>query len=149
MRSIWIVAGLGLLLLGCNGQKKAAQSAAPSAAQGAAALNLVGTEWRLEELAGTSVVDNSKATLAFPEAGKIAGNGSCNRFFGTVAIDGTSLKLSPLGSTRMACLSEAVSNQETSYLKALQAATRYEWKDPYLYIYCDGFDKPLKFTKTN
>ena len=37
--------------------------------------------------------------------------------------------------------------QETKYLAALQAAERFEWKDPYLLIYCKGMDKPLRFAQ--
>jgi len=40
-------------------------------------------------------------------------------------------------------------NQETKYLNALQAAERYEWKDPYLLIYSNGLDKPLRFTRAS
>jgi len=71
------------------------------------------------------VIDNVQATLAFPEAGKVSGNGSCNRFFGPAEINGNAVKLGPLGSTRKAC-PEAVMNQETKYLNALQAADRFE-----------------------
>jgi heat shock protein HslJ len=107
-----------------------------------------GSEWLLADLGGSGVLDNVQATLAFPEAGKVAGNGSCNRFFGTVEINGNNIKLSPLGSSRMAC-PEAVMNQETKYLKTLQAAERFEWKDPYLLIYCKDFEKPLRFTRVS
>jgi heat shock protein HslJ len=108
--------------------------------------NLAGTEWLLEDLGGAGVIDNVQATLTFPEAGKTAGEGSCNRFFGPAEITGSAIKLGPLGSTRMAC-PEAVMNQETKYLDALQAAERFEWKAPYLLIYCKGFERPLRFTR--
>jgi heat shock protein HslJ len=107
---------------------------------------LTGSQWKLEDLAGGGVIDHSAATLAFPEAGKIAGNDSCNSFFGNVEINGTAIKLMPLGATRMAC-PEAVMNQETKYMDALQAAERFEWKDPYLLVYCKGYEKPLRFTR--
>lgn len=110
------------------------------------AINLAGTEWLLEDLGGAGVIDNIQATLTFPEAGKTAGMGSCNRFFGPADIAGSAIKLGPLGLTRMAC-SMAVMNQETKYLDALQAAERFEWKEPYLLIYCKGFEKPLRFTR--
>jgi heat shock protein HslJ len=109
------------------------------------AFNLLGSEWQLEDLGGIAA-DHGQATLTFPEAGKIAGNGSCNRFFGSAEINGDAIKLSALGSTRMAC-PEAVMNQEAKYLEALQAAERFEWKDPYLLIDCKGFEKPLRFTR--
>jgi hypothetical protein len=31
--------------------------------------------------------------------------------------------------------------------EALQAAECFEWKDPYLLIYCKGFEKALRFTQ--
>jgi heat shock protein HslJ len=117
----------------------------PKSAQ-AVPFTLTGSEWLLEDLAGSVVIDDVQATLTFPEAGKIAGNGSCNRFFGPAEISGDTIKLGPLASTRMAC-PDAVMNQEMKYLAALQAAERLEWKDPYLLIYCKGFEKALSFTR--
>jgi heat shock protein HslJ len=95
----------------------------------AAALVLSGSEWLLEDLAGAGVLDNVPATLAFPESGKTAGNGSCNRFFGSVEIHGDVIHFGALASSRMAC-PEAVMNQETKYLQALQAAERFECTIP-------------------
>jgi len=105
-----------------------------------------GSEWLLEDLGGSGVLDQVQATLTFPEAGKVAGNGSCNRFFGPAKIRGDAIKLGPLGATRMAC-PEAAMNQETKYLQPLQAAERFEWKDPYLLVYCRVLAKPLRFTR--
>jgi heat shock protein HslJ len=108
------------------------------------ATGLVGTEWALEDLAGTAVIHGVQATLAFPDAAKVSGNGSCNRFFGSVEISGSIIKFGPLGSTRMAC-PEPVMDQESKYLAALQDAERFERTDPHLLIYCKGFAKPLRF----
>jgi heat shock protein HslJ len=119
--------------------------AANAATSPGAAFNLSGTDWQLEDLGGVAA-DQGNATLTFPEAGKVAGNGSCNRFFGSSEINGDAIKLGAMGSTRMAC-PEAIMNQESKYLEALQAAERFEWKDPYLLIYSKGFEKPLRFTR--
>jgi heat shock protein HslJ len=110
------------------------------------AFSLAGSEWLLEDLGGSGVLDQIQATITFPEAGKVAGNGSCNRFFGAAQLHGDAIKLGPLGSSRMAC-PEAVMNQETKYLEALQAAERFEWKDPYVLIYRKGLAKPLRFKR--
>lgn len=107
---------------------------------------LVGTAWRLEDLAGAGVVDRVEATLEFPEAGKVAGSGSCNRFFGTVVISGDSVSFGPLGSTRMSC-AEAVGNQEGQYLKALQDAERFTLEGSLLLISSKGMAKPLRFIR--
>jgi heat shock protein HslJ len=121
------------------------EAKAPGTASTPAAFNLSGSDWQLEDLGGVAA-DHGKATLSFPEPGKIAGNGSCNRFFASSEINGDAIKLGAMGSTRMAC-PEPVMAQESKYLEALQAAERFEWKDPYLLIYCKGLDKPLRFTR--
>ena len=108
--------------------------------------SLWGSEWILEDLAGAGVVDRAQATLAFPETNRVAGKASCNRFSGTAEIDGGKLKLGPLVSTRMAC-PEALMNQETKYLAALETAERFEVQDSTLLVYCKGREKPLRFTK--
>ena len=136
---------IGLLVTSCASSKKPAANP-PTAASGTQ-ISLPGTEWVLADLAGTPALPAGKATLAFPEAGRVAGNGSCNRFTGAAAIAGDHLKMGPLASTRMACADDTVNQQEATYFKALDAATRYSYQDPYLLIYADGFDKPLRFTR--
>ncbi len=109
--------------------------------------DLVKTEWLLEDLGGKGVLDRAQATLAFPAPNKVAGKGSCNRFFGSMEINGESIKFSKLGSTRMACLSPALSNQEMNYLKALEGAEKIVVDGPYLLIYSKWLEKPLRFTQ--
>ena len=92
------------------------------------------------------MLDRVEATLEFPEAGKVVGSGSCNRFFGTVNISGESIKISPLGSTQMAC-AEAIGTQEGKYFKALQDAERFTRDGSALLIYCKGMAKPLRFVR--
>jgi heat shock protein HslJ len=109
-------------------------------------LDLTESEWTLEDLGSRRAMDKVKATLAFSTGGKVAGNGSCNRFFGSAQISKGTIKLGPLGSTRMAC-PEAVMDQEARYLKALEAAERYEVQDQILLVYCKEFEKPLRFVR--
>jgi len=100
----------------------------------------------LEDLAGTGVIDNLQSTLEFAEAGKVVGNGGCNRFFGTAETHGETIKFGLLASSRKMC-AEGVMGQEGKYMAALQAAERFEWKDPYLLVYSQGMEKPLRFTR--
>jgi heat shock protein HslJ len=143
MRNRVRVLGLGVLVCamsgGCTADKNPTQTAAP-----AAGLNLTGTQWSLEDLGDKPVIANSRATLTFQEAGKVAGNGSCNRFTGAAEINRSTIKLGRLASTRMACMGEA-STQETEYLKALVGAQRFEVKDGKLYLYVSGLEKPLVY----
>lgn len=110
-------------------------------------LSLPGSEWQLVDLAGTPIVPGSKPTLAFPDVGRVAGNGSCNRFTGSVTVAGDTIKMGALASTRMACMDNNISKQEDSYLKALGAATHFSYQYPYLLIYAEGFEQPLRFTR--
>jgi heat shock protein HslJ len=136
-----------LLLCSCAASNKTAAN--PPKTGASAQIPLTGTEWVLTDLAGTPALPGGKATLAFPEAGRVAGSASCNRFTGSLTITGEHLKMGPLASTRMACMDDAVNQQETTYFKALDAANRYSYQNPYLLIYADGFDKPLRFTRAS
>jgi heat shock protein HslJ len=107
---------------------------------------LVGTTWRLENLAGTAVLDSVAATLEFPAEGPAAGNASCNRFTGPVTIAGTAITFGPQAVTRMAC-PEAVMSQESAYLDALAKAERFRVEGPFLYIYSAGREEPLRLLR--
>jgi len=74
-------------------------------------------------LAGAGVVDRVHATLEFPEPGRVAGNASCNRFFGSVEATEQMIKIGSLGSTKMAC-AEAVNNQEIQARRAARHLRR-------------------------
>jgi len=110
------------------------------------AQSLLGTEWILEDLGGAGMLDRVQATLAFPEAGRVAGSSSCNRFAGSVEVGNGTIRFGQLASTRRACV-PAVMDQEGKYLKALEGAERVAMEGPYLLIYSKGLEKPLRFTR--
>jgi heat shock protein HslJ len=114
---------------------------------GPAARPLTGTAWVLEDLGGTAVLDRAKPTLEFADSGKVAGNASCNRFFGSVQLSGDSISFGPLGTTKMACADSSVGKQEATYLKALHDAERLQLDDRTLLIFSKGMTRPLRFTK--
>ena len=121
---------------------------APDTAAGSAATPaLVGTAWRLEDLGGTPVVSGVEVTLEFPEAGRVAGRGSCNRFFGPVTLIGDTIQFGVLGSTRMAC-PEPASTQETAFFNALRGANRFEVDGATLRLFSTGLPVPLRFART-
>jgi heat shock protein HslJ len=124
----------------------AASTPAPTPAA-AAALSLIGTIWRLQDLGGTAAIPGVEATLEFPEAGRAGGRGSCNRFFGTVEISGETIRFGPLAATKMACLDPAANAQEKKYLEALQAAERFAFDGPALLVYPRGNGAPLRFIR--
>lgn len=134
-RLSWFAAPVLLALTAC------ALPGAPGAAP------LVGSEWRLEDLGGRGVLDRVQATLAFPEAGRVAGNSSCNRFFGSYTLMQDRIALGQLAGTRMAC-APAVDEQETRYLDALQKAQRLEVRGTTMLMHVQGLEKPLRFSRT-
>jgi heat shock protein HslJ len=113
---------------------------------GASMQDLIGTEWLLEDLAGSGVIDHARATLAFPKSGEVSGMGSCNHFFGTVEIKGDFIGISKMGSTQMQCAG-SISDQERRYLSALEASDRISVEGPYLLIHSKSLEKPLRFTR--
>ena len=146
MKNAFKLCGFAVLacvaLGGCMADKKPAQAAAPATLSPP---NLTGTQWSLEDLAGKPVIASSRATLTFPEDGRVAGNGSCNRFTGSVDVNANTIKFGPLAATRMMCDADS-SHQESEYLKALAGAEKYEVeKRLTLYLYVHGLDKPLRF----
>ena len=89
--------------------------------------DFAGTSWLAEDINGRGVMDMLQSTLEFDadDRARVGGNGGCNRYFGSVALDGWNVSFGAMGSTRMAC-AEAVMDQEQRLFQALAAATRYE-----------------------
>jgi heat shock protein HslJ len=85
-------------------------------------LQLGGTRWRAEAIDGQKVGDHVQSTLEFVAADKVAGRGGCNQFGGPALVSGNTVRFGPLFSTKMACAETAAMDQESRYLKALEAA---------------------------
>ncbi|WP_297363293.1 META domain-containing protein, partial [Thauera sp.] len=73
---------------------------------------LVGDPWEVVELDGRKVPEPARMTLGFAADGKLAGLAACNRYFGSYALSGEGLRLSPLGATRMACEPRAMEDEQ-------------------------------------
>jgi putative lipoprotein len=107
--------------------------------------DVAGSHWVLADLNGDGVVEGTHVTLDFAEKGRATGSGSCNRYFSTVEISGSSIRFGAVGATRMAC-GTAVSLQEVKYFEALEAAHRFTIEGNALSIFGGG-SKPLRFTR--
>ena len=142
----YFAALFALALVACAGVPAQTAAKQGETMTAPAAQSLLGTEWLLEDLGGRGVLDRVEATLAFPEAGRVTGNGSCNRFTGSVEIGGGTIRFWQVASTRRACV-PAVMDQEAKYLKALEGAERFAMEGPWLLIYSKGLEKPLRFTR--
>lgn len=87
---------------------------------------LVGTSWRLQSLGGEAVIATEGITLSFDEAGTVSGLGGCNSFGGSYTLADNTILFSPLVSTEMACVDEAIMQQEQAFYEALASLTGYE-----------------------
>ncbi|MCY7417722.1 MAG: META domain-containing protein [Chloroflexi bacterium] len=66
--------------------------------------------------------DGDVVTLTF-DATSVSGNAGCNGFSGTWTLDGDTLAISPLMSTRMACEPTEIMTREAAVMAALEAST--------------------------
>ncbi len=75
--------------------------------------------WMIAEIDGKPAVPGSKPTVEFGADGKLNGNGSCNRFFGSYALTGEGLTVGDLGSSMMMC-DQPLMDQEMMVLEILK-----------------------------
>ena len=87
--------------------------------------SLQGTSWWVENIAAKGVVDMSHTTIEFTYDGRIVGSTGCNRYFGSVEIDGAKITTGPLAGTRKACPG-ALMDQENKFFQAMSAVVAWE-----------------------
>ena len=86
---------------------------------------LGGTEWKLVEANGR-VVRNSAAAININEnSTRFTGNTGCNQMFGTLVVRGRNIDFQGIGTTKRMCKLMAGNIPESTFLKALEDATRY------------------------
>ncbi|HZW04083.1 MAG TPA: META domain-containing protein [Anaerolineaceae bacterium] len=111
---------------------------------------LAGSEWLLVSFAEagteTPVIEGSTLTLAFEAGGQAVGEGGCNSFGASYALEGDSLSFEPVTSTLIACEDEDVMQQETDYFAALGEVSRYESSDDQLTLLA-GDQPVLRFER--
>ena len=74
----------------------------------------------------SSVVTGTTLTAIFADAGTVAGSGGCNDYNGPYTSDVSTIKIGPLAATKKLCNDPpGVDEQETQFLIAMQAATKY------------------------
>ena len=71
-------------------------------------------------------------TAEFAE-GRVTGRAGCNRYFADYQFTDGTLKIGPVGATKMMCPDE-VMDWETEFLTSLESAVRYEFADDRLLI---------------
>ena len=94
-----------------------------------------GPVWWLTQLADQPVAPGREPQrdpqVAFERSsGRVSGSGGCNRMSGTFARSGSNLRISQLGSTRMACADPSRTETETLFFQALQSTASYRLAGP-------------------
>jgi heat shock protein HslJ len=89
--------------------------------------DLTGQVWVLTELMGKAPVANTGISAQFSPDGKVSGSAGCNQYNGSYTTSGSSITISNLANTMMAC-EQAVMDQESAYLAALGDAKTYAVK---------------------
>lgn len=86
---------------------------------------LDGSEWRPTEIGDIAVSEDADIFLRFEEGGQVSGHSGCNGFFGSYKVVDDTVKVGPLGATRMAC-AEPVMDLELLFMRTLESARRIE-----------------------
>jgi heat shock protein HslJ len=98
-----------------------------------APVTLPGSAWEVTSLADEDPLDDHPITFEFDAEGNIAGDASCNRFGGTCTIEGNTIKIGPLRSTRRACEPE-IMQQEQKFLALLSNVSAWSIEDDELVL---------------
>lgn len=102
----------------------AATAAAAASSVATTSSPLTGKIWVLVSLGGKAPVKGTELTSAFTAAGRTSGSAGCNRYSGTYRTSGSTIRISRLATTQMAC-ADPVQRQETAFLKALSRTRSY------------------------
>lgn len=105
--------------------------------------DLEGPEWRLVELGrARPVPDDLEITIVF-EGDRVAGNGGCNDYFGSVSSKAPGeLHFTATGTTMRACPEPAM-GLEQEYLSALATASSYRFHGGRLVLDCTTDEGPV------
>ncbi len=103
----------GKTLTGCGGDPKSL---------------LTGGEWIVEDINNGGVIDNSRASLNFDEAGRVAGMSSCNSYGAEYTLTGEGLSIGRAAATLRAC-APALMDQERKFFDTLSKVSAFTIDD--------------------
>ncbi len=120
--AVGIAAALALVSLACatptSNDTRSATAGLPNVEQ-----SLMANEWVLDpDQSSLSSAHLSEVTLSFSAEQLLAGSAPCNTYRGTFSLDGSSIAISDLAQTQIAC-DQPVMDAEREYLEALAAIT--------------------------
>ncbi|MDZ4681660.1 MAG: META domain-containing protein [Saprospiraceae bacterium] len=106
--------------------------------------------WALQSMKQKDLPESAKGKPYIEihvKEGKLMGNGGCNQLFGSIAFEGKNgLRISNLGSTKMAC---PELNVESEFMQLLQAVQTYELRELSLFMMGADGEELLKLKKVD
>lgn len=98
-------------------------------------MSLFGVKWELQIMEGDTLKllnEDDRIFLKFNnKENRVNGKATCNRFFGNYELDGSKLKFSTLGATRMACPDQ---NIEIKFFKLMEQVDNYSIEKGALFL---------------
>lgn len=95
---------------------------------------LSGIDWKLTRIENRPINSKSKAAISFDQRNnRVSGNGGCNGFGGNLSINGSSIRVSQVISTKMFC--EQGSDVENGFFNQLERVTRFDLNNGKLQLF--------------
>ncbi len=114
----------------------------------AVAPSILEQTWRAETIGGAPVQRNSDSTLSISPDMRAGGRGGCNSYFAQAELSTDSIRFSAIAATRMACLDDATTTQETAFFAALEAARFWRLDTDQLVLLDGSGDELVRFAKS-
>jgi putative lipoprotein len=108
-----------LIIVSFTGQTAAAAPVAPVTPA------ILDITWVASTIGGNPVAPSIQSSLSIAADMRAGGRGGCNSWFAQAELGESTLAFSAVAATRMACLSEAATAQETAWFAALAATRSY------------------------
>jgi putative lipoprotein len=84
--------------------------------------SILDVTWRAEAIDGVPSQRNADSTLSIGSDKRAGGRGGCNSYFAQAEVGAESIRFSAIAATRVACVDETTTAQETAFFSALEAA---------------------------
>lgn len=126
------IVGLGLLAGTGMAMAQGEVTAGTDNAAADAAAPLVAS-WIAEDIGGAASAEGVTSYVKMTDTGTAQGQGGCNSFTGHYTVDGATLAIGPLASTRRAC-PPAQMDQEGKFFAALEASKGFRIEDDKLVL---------------
>ncbi len=128
----------------CAGSTKARTDAgaSPGVGEHEGADSIFRKRWTLTEMGERSFKTGEPYLEFNVKQGRFSGSTGCNRISGGYRVDGSSLRMTPVAVTRRACPGEEAQQIEASFLKALEATSKFEVQGDVLRLYATS-DAPV------